>query len=324
MSAPWLHETREWKGQWWIPEDPENIHSGILTYSPELGLELVLIGGFIDKARKQVGPNTWTIDTSKSDFPVIHGAAGGKRITLFDAFPKHTASYGTDALNGPSEQTISASTALVGIHAKSPDDECFVRADVAIEDLEGWSATYAINRVIPFDNQRNRPTGAGTVKLEMPEDLEANLGLAKITLTHQQLLPTIDYMRVGSRGRVQHTPILKVETDATVCLETLLEYISALQDLLALATGRECAVLWMNVFEPRPIPEEPTSWNNYANEVAVYRKHRTLGSPLEKATAPNDFFVHPQGRRLCKYRYCLVAGTGTISRLMRNHRRRIL
>ena len=284
MGAPWLHETREWKGQWWIPDDPENTHSGILTYNPEMGLELVLIGGFIDAARRQIGPNTWTMDSSKLEFPVIHGVAGGKRITLFDTYAKHTSIRGVDVFGGPSEQTIRASTALVGLHAESSGAECFVRADVAVEDLEGWSATYAIARGISFDTERTRPDGTGTVKLELPDDLEALLGSAKVVLTHHQLLPTVDYMRRGSRGRVEHTPVLKIETETTVCLETLVEYVSVLQDLLALASGRECAVLWMNVFEPRPNPEEPLSVDNFANDVAVYRTHRTIGNPLEKAT----------------------------------------
>jgi len=38
MTDHQLNEAQEWTGQWWLPNDPDNKVSGILTYDPSEGL----------------------------------------------------------------------------------------------------------------------------------------------------------------------------------------------------------------------------------------------------------------------------------------------
>lgn len=46
MDEPRLDQRREWSGEWWLADAPEQTFGGVLTYEPKKELSLRLIGGW--------------------------------------------------------------------------------------------------------------------------------------------------------------------------------------------------------------------------------------------------------------------------------------
>ncbi|MCM3662381.1 hypothetical protein M3148_15480 [Georgenia satyanarayanai] len=284
MGTPWLHEEQTWRGHWWLPEDPSNHHAGFLSYRPGSGVELVLVGGFDDQVRRQIGPGAWAVLAETRDFPVIHGNAGNKEITLIDAYAAGSKTYGLGFPGeGPAEQTLRAQTALVGVHVEGPEQAVFTRANFAIEDAWLWSAESAMTASMGWDDAGSRLTGEANIELKPLEDQHAEVEGAGITLAHWLTLPTFDAMRGGSRGRVEHRTVLGIKPHERASLTMLMANVARLQDLLALATGRGPALLWLKAYLPRPEPVEEPSTHNYSREVDVYTQYRGEGDPTAKA-----------------------------------------
>lgn len=284
MAEGWLHEEHSWRGYWWLPEDPDNRHAGFLTYHPTTGVELVLVGGFDAEVRREIGPGAWAVLAETKDFPVVHGRAGNRDITLFNAYSAKSRTYGLGFFDGgPSEQTLRAQTALVGVHVESPDKGAFDHANCAIEDTWIWSASSAIQASWGWDKDSNRPSGEATISMSPVDEQIANVDGAAITLAHWLTLPAFDTMRGGSRARVEHKPVLSIRPDGLGSFDSLLEHVAKLQDLLALATGRGPALLWMKVYLPRPNPEEPATPTNRQQEVDVYTRRGGEGDPRADA-----------------------------------------
>lgn len=291
MKETRLNEKHTWRGRWWLPENPDEVHSGFLTYDPNGSLELVLVGGFDATIRRQSGPYSWDVLAGFKDFPVVHGIANGRPMTLLDVYPTSTTSYGFGFVKGPDEQTLQAQLALVGAHVASLEDDRFERADVAIEDLYLWSHSSAMRATVSVDKDKETPTGAATIELSRPEDTAARLPDATITLTHHLVLPTFDAMRGGSRGRVEHQPVLKIMPDQPASTSSLLGYVDAFQDLLAVATGRGPGIIWLTLFEPRHSRNEATEVLTHPNEVTVCLLRRGHGDATAKALESRELVV---------------------------------
>lgn len=284
MSTPWLHEEQTWRGHWWLPEDPSNHHAGFMTYRPGSGVELVLVGGFDDQVRREIGPNAWTVLAETKDFPVIHGIAGNKEVTLIDAYSCGSTTYGMGfPMGGPSEQTLKAQTALTGVHVKGPEHAVFTRADFSIEDAWLWSSESAMTATMVWNEASSRLTGEANIQLTPLPDQRAEIQGAEITLSHSLTLPTFDSMRGGSRGRVEHRTVLGIKPEQPTSFTMLMADVARLQDLVALATGRGPALLWLKAFLPPPEPDEEPSAQNYPQEVDIYTRCRGEGDPIAKA-----------------------------------------
>lgn len=284
MGTPWLHEEQTWRGHWWLPEDPSNRHAGFLSYRPGSGVELVLVGGFDDQVRRQIGPGAWAVLDETKDFPVIHGIASNREVTLIDAYPAGSKTYGIGFnREGPTEQTIRAQIALIGVHVEGPDEAVFTRANFTFEDAWLWSAENAMSASTGWDAAGNRFTGEGKIELKPLKEQHAEVEGAEITLAHWLTLPTFDAMRGGSRGRVEHRTVLGIKPNGCASLTMLTANVARLQDLLALATGRGPALLWLKAYLPRPESVEEPSAHNYSREVDVYAQYRGGGDPTAKA-----------------------------------------
>lgn len=251
MAHPFLHEPAEWRGSWWLPEDPTKKYPGFLKYDPHKGIDLTLIGGFDDTIWGEVSEGVVSASGETRDFPVIHGlCAGDKKITLLDAYGAGSRTFGFGFGSGPSEQTVRASQALVGIHLSSADDAVFSRLQCSIEDTLAWSGSDAITAEMKLNDERKGFTGDGTVTLKPVDDLTTEIGGVEYSLSHWLTLPTYDHTRIGSRGRVDDKPVFSLRVEGVSSLQTLTNHMHALVDLLALATGRNPAPLWMTLDVP--------------------------------------------------------------------------
>lgn len=50
MKPDQLQKSFEYKGQWWLPEKPENRLFGTLSYDPIKGAKLAIFGSFAEES----------------------------------------------------------------------------------------------------------------------------------------------------------------------------------------------------------------------------------------------------------------------------------
>ena len=125
-----MNERFEYKGYWYLPNNDENAIAGILTYLPNVSLELELIGA---------------IDKSESDFvgfanqetrKIIWGTTSeGKRISLFNCIPSGGCLY-HDVSFPISKYKIQF--CLNGCHLEHFLENKFDWANVSISTLTYW------------------------------------------------------------------------------------------------------------------------------------------------------------------------------------------
>ena len=100
-----LEESFEYDGLWWLPSDPENEVSGRLSYAPNEGITLKLIGAFADI----LGLSDFHVD-------ILHGmTTEGHICTLYGA------SSSNFVANTPGiiSQTLTFRNLIVGYHYPS-------------------------------------------------------------------------------------------------------------------------------------------------------------------------------------------------------------
>jgi len=75
---------REYEGQWWFPQQPENKFQGRLIFTPEEGSSLNLLVFQV---------NTKEIPEEKTDL-ILGSSSDGKKITLYKCFLKAKKQHG--------------------------------------------------------------------------------------------------------------------------------------------------------------------------------------------------------------------------------------
>jgi hypothetical protein len=129
MSAfdfPFMHEGIALNGVWWLPNTPQVKCWGTLTFSPESGCRLEVIGS--------LGGNGNSF-MSDQEFPVILGrstAHNGQPITAFDALQ-----IGSTLTSGISTATYFAHVLAIGIHIENESRE-FTKSRIHLSNIEKW------------------------------------------------------------------------------------------------------------------------------------------------------------------------------------------
>lgn len=184
---------------------------------------------------------------------------------------------------GPTEQSLDVRFALMGAHVGGRDDAAFASMSLSLEDLYSWSNAEALQGQIKFDEDSLQPSGHAHMDLHPVDDEVADIEGARIHLTYHLILPTFDRSRLGVMGRMEQRPVLRIVPSEKRSLLDLLRYADAMQDLLALATGRAPNILWLTVSLPRPDTSTEVSPSNRDVSIDVYMSRRSGGSPRAEA-----------------------------------------
>lgn len=276
MARPWLHETQEWRGHWWLPEAPDRKMAGWLRYEPGEGLTLTLIGGFEDDRWVEVAPGVHSLSGDRRTFEVIHGQAGDTEITLFDSDATRTVNN-IFGFQGPTEQTVTSVTALIGVHVQGQDDTHFAKVHCLIEDSWLWSSRQAMQAQASLNEERTNFTGEASMEMKPVDEVRAEADGWDFKLAHWLILPTFDHTRGAAIGRMEDSVVFTVSRDETFSYAEVQSLLLALQDLLALATGRGPSILWFILRVADDESEQP------ARQVDVFTRSRGTGDPKAKA-----------------------------------------
>jgi hypothetical protein len=271
----YLSSEDSWRGRFWLPEHPDDIQRGILTYTPDKGLRLVLIGGFTDNVWLPTeNPHTRVLSSGTRRWPLIHGAVGNQRATLIDCVAVSSSSYfmGREV----AEQEIRAQVCLLGVLLTDPGAQVFSEVSVEIENLTGWDSRPDMVWKIEQPEAGRRPT-RWEISVEPAEPRTVTIGDLTVELHRWYRLPSYD----SRRGRleaatfaVSHFTLSSTEPKS---VDVWMETAGVLQDLITLAMDTPCAVLKAEVKPTDELKNDPNS--AVRNQVVVYARHVVNGDP---------------------------------------------
>ncbi len=282
-DPPRLDAARDWTGHWWLSEEPDSLVPGVLRYDPDEGLQLSLIGGFEDRVLRQRGDGGVSVMEEMSSWRMIWGVAENKKITLLDCRPVKSYGFGFDQ---PHKQTVSVTTALVGVHLEDAEDAVFTSSLVSVENLKRWAASSVFTGTIGLQDERI--DGRGTISVAPVDEPSVVVNGMTITLAHEHTLPRFEESRGQTIGRMKDTVFVRFRPESPISLGTVWELAKALQDLVSLATHRASAILWIRL---RMLPEKRDSPEGHSvpdREVAVYFRGTVKGDADAKAVDHQD------------------------------------
>ena len=130
--------SKEFKGYWWRPSDPQRRVAGILYYIPGDTIRLELIGTLDTEGQDSIAA---ILHTKNED--VLHGeSSDGDKISIFDCgcgiSHRGNASFST--------AEYKARVIAIGAHLSSIDERVFVKAVVKIPELSYWLLPNMIHR----------------------------------------------------------------------------------------------------------------------------------------------------------------------------------
>lgn len=298
MDEPWLSNRVQWQGHWWLPSNPDERVPGVLTHTPDDGLSLSLIGGFDDRVYSQpeVSNGVAKFDLNLAHqierWPMMHGRAEGKDITLLDCLIGNTTRRGLNIGPGgtPEKQQVSPATGMIGVHLEDPDQAVFTQVQVSIENLTAWSGGSAFVERVGWNNEleeARRLTGDASITTGHVDDEIAQIDGAKVHLSHVHTLPWYDNLRGEARAHLRDWAIVRLIPHQPLTFTECHEYATAMQDLISLTTNRAAAILWLRAW----IPREPSDRKLADHEVAIYVRQIPTPDPSATGVDHKDFLA---------------------------------
>lgn len=288
-----LDEGRSWSGQWWLPENPDEKVSGVLSYGAEDGLTLTLIGGWEYRVLQHPSPGVTSISGEMRRWDMIHGRAQNKVLTLLDANVKRAQTFSMARMfeGGPDELVLRAQTLLVGCLLEAPDEPAFEAAIATAENLTGWSRQGGITTTWitdPESGDQSREVSSATVPA-----LNVEIGDLTAKLHTVSWAPAAALQRSGTSASIRERATFEFASTAPLALHEWIRLMGTIEDLLSLSTLRACALIWMRVY----LPASPDDWpkdhpqRNRRHEVEVYQQRVLTPHPQEKAVDARDFVL---------------------------------
>lgn len=228
-----------------------------------------------------MGEGGWAVSFDGGVWPIMHGNSGGKPITLIDCRVTSSRSNMFSSFEAPHEQTIMAQHAVVGTHLLGADEPVLARVNCLIEDALAWSGTSALAGKLHMEH--DRLSGNGSIDVSRIEPEVAKVGDLTVEIMHWTQLPDFDRRRGGTTGSVRDAVVFGIEPAQPFSLLTALEQMRSIQDLIALASGRAPAFLWLTGYLPRD------QSGNDGRRLDLYLRDRGLGDPDAKARSKHEF-----------------------------------
>ncbi|WBQ06822.1 hypothetical protein [Kribbella sp. CA-293567] len=236
-------ESFEVNGNWWLPGKSEDPVAGRLTFDPESGIELALVGTLTSHKKTVLEDGSTVTELSEStlggDHDFVHGFNGKESYTLIDCF---TAKSSTTFPSMYGEEVIRANSMVKGAHfaGEGPmDAEGFT---IRTKYLAHWMDTPGFEADPdgkPQDEMSKtlrivqRPAESFILANDMKAKLAHVIGWEGDGITSRTLQQDYNF---GARG------------DTLVELQDLLDIASDFQDLVSIGTGRtaEYSRVWLS------------------------------------------------------------------------------
>ena len=204
----------EYKGIWWLPDNPEKRISGTLRFTPNEGAILDLIGSFKDikNINKTLEPEI-----------VLGISSNGKNITLYKCIEKKL------SISSPGFQTslFYANFVFIGVHFQKSEDIRFKSISVHCLHLDEW-----VN-ISGFDIKPLGEEKEIIIKYKLPESFQADIGDGlKILINIQVTGPSLAF--VQKEAAIKQETEIEIETSEDKSFEDCIKVIRQIQNFLTL------------------------------------------------------------------------------------------
>jgi ApeA N-terminal domain 1 len=273
----YLSEPAKWQGHFWPAKDQAQARPGVLSYTPDTGIRLSLIGSFSDAKWVPAPSGTGQVMTTPTrQWPVVHGVAAKVPITLLDCIFQRGSRKGF----GPEldEQEIRAERALIGIHLPDESDPSFTGIQIELENLTAWAFDSDITLKIGANQAGER---CWAIKVEQTASRFAHLNGMKAKLRRGHVLIHDDRRRSHLNVATHEISLILFGSKQPRPLRDWLQMVDLLQDLITLAMDTPCAVLSQTVFPCDEAKNDPDTLAR--TEVPVYTQGILAAQPGEGA-----------------------------------------
>ncbi|MBS3913790.1 MAG: hypothetical protein KG003_04785 [Bacteroidetes bacterium] len=202
------------KGHWFLPDYPESQLTGTLTFDPEMGIELELLGIFENVKR-----------LADHEPEIILGfTSNGKKITLYRCF----ATSRTSSFLGMETTTYKIIYLLKGAHFETPTSLQFHSLRASVHNLGPWIDITGF-RTVKFDDKLKQ----GLVEYEIPPAIEFT--------TMDSILGKLDFdvsypiSRYTNKVELEQTSTVVFKSELAVPFKDMMGYYFHFQDFLTLA-----------------------------------------------------------------------------------------
>jgi hypothetical protein len=213
-----VEERFEFRGIWWLPDDPETQVAGILAFDPDEGASLELLGSF----KKNVEDLGAYLGTKL----MLGLSSNGKAITLRDCFETRT----TMGMPGMITSTFHADMVLVGAHFEKEADVSFDKLWVEYLHLDEWAHTSGFALKLLEDDTVPR-----VIEYEPPDPVTVSCGDVEISLRFDHGFGSSNPM--VKWATLTQSAYFTIEYPERSPLDDLLKVVYDLQNFLSLGVG---------------------------------------------------------------------------------------
>jgi len=267
----------ETSGLWWLPDAPDDKQGGVLSFSPEGGIRLQLIGSFHEIGKSQ--------SDEAAKCPLILGLSNdcplGKLVTLH----KCMMSGSRVGMPGYHAEEYRVTTAFFGGHFRRQDELRFFRTRLALSYMRDW--VHITGVTLNYSVDEGKKLLGCDLHYAYPSPLKARLSDMQLMLSFDAELPAL-----GSREmRLTEQPVFDAVLDVEADLRQLCEVaIGPLRNLLTLATDRPNSVTDLTVFSRHAVDLHGASRETKSLRV-VYQGAGNIAQSTRALMPPDMLFT---------------------------------
>ena len=221
-------DEREFRGYWWLPENPDEKVGGIASFSPSDGVSLELFSTLNEDPEYMGSGNAF-----RPDF--VHGiTTEGERVTLKNCI-RGSYSMSSSQGTGVANSSYQAISLLSGAHFTEQIN--FDRFRVQFPLLTKWAGVTGVNYSgSVFEGGEVSAGDTFEITYEFPESITAELEDAELKLIFNA---DFNMGRVGGVSVDEEVYFDIIPDSDQVTYSGSIDYSGMLQDFITLATGKE-------------------------------------------------------------------------------------
>lgn len=209
-----MNEEFEYKGNWWLPDKPEKRVSGTLTFTPNKGANLDLMGSFKDTENMNI--------TLKPEI-ILGVSSDGKYITLYKCFETNST---PNFLGVQTSSRFLANLVFEGVHFQTSEDISFKSISVHYLYLDEWVNISGFDIKSPAEKEV-------IIKYKPPEPFQAKISdELKILINFPPPWPL--FVHVQKEVTIKQNTEVKIETSEEKPYEDYRKIMSHIQNFLTL------------------------------------------------------------------------------------------
>jgi hypothetical protein len=249
-------------GFWWLPGHEDAKVPGFLTYDPETGGVLNIIGALTDimdfAPRSPIKGGGEKIEFNEDAFEAagrydrILGTAEGKSYTLEDCFESHRSGPMFFGMGSTHHQIVQINRIFTGVHFEENEIAGGNYVILHLNGLTQWVARTGVDGTRHFNVAQGEPKFTLAAK-QLPDDGVDVPEFGKLVLRHH-----IDLDVETPSHVIEQEFFFGLDFTNVTAADGLLDVVSDIQDLVSIGTGHTAAYRRLTLFHPdlsRTLPD---------------------------------------------------------------------